>query len=222
MLFGQTAPMIQAILEMRDNEHETKGVLMFGKVIYLYLMSLIFIGCACCTPSLSESTDTHDNSEYSFATWETCSQNIGDHPCNFTLKDQNDNDVSLYDFYGDTIVLDFSAMWCGPCRAAASEVQEVKDSYESEGLTYLTALIENSSGKDPSVGDCKDWADTYGISEPVLAGDRSLLDSTAVNGWPLESWPTFYFITNEMIINTKLKGYSSSYIDMLIQDTMGS
>jgi len=196
---------------------------MFGKIIYLYFISLFFIGCTSCTPSLNNSGDTSDNNseEYLFATWETCSQNYGDHPCNFTLKDQDNNDVSLYDFYGDTIVLDFSAMWCAPCRAAASEVQEVKDSYASEGFAYLTVLIDNMEGEGPSVSECKDWADTYGISEPVLAGDRSLIDQSAVSGWPLEAWPTFYFITDEMVLNTSLRGFSSSYIDMLIQDTMG-
>ena len=193
---------------------------MFGKIIYLYFISLFFVGCASCTPSLNGTGDTSDNNseEYSFATWETCSQSFGDHPCNFTLKDQSGNDVSLYDFYGDTIVLDFSTMWCGPCRSAASEVQEVKDSYASEGLTYLTILIENTSGNDPSTSDCNDWADTYGISEPVLAGDRSLLDSTAVNGWPLEAWPTFYFLDKDLTILYINEGYSKESLSYYIKD----
>ena len=33
--------------------------------------------------------------------------------------------------------------------------------------------------------------------------------------------PDDYFITDDMTLNTNLRGYSSSYIDMLIQDTMG-
>ena len=30
-------------------------------------------------------------------TWESCSHNIGDHPCDFTLVDQNGNDWNLYE-----------------------------------------------------------------------------------------------------------------------------
>ena len=138
------------------------------------------------------------------------------------MQDQNGNEVSLYDFYGDTIVIDFSVMWCGPCNVAASEVQAVKDAYDANGFAYLTVLVETPQGDTPDSSDCKDWADTYEITEPVLAGSRDMIDYSSTNGWPVQGWPTFYFITDEMVIHTSLRGFSSSYIDMLIQDTMGS
>ena len=194
---------------------------MFVKKIYLLFLSLALTACSACSQNLESKNDTSnsDEEEYSFVTWDTCSQNMGDHPCNFTLKDQNGKEVSLYDFYGDTIILDFSAMWCGPCNVAATEVQEVADSYED--LAYLTVLIETAQGTAPTVDDCKGWADSYGITEPVLAGDRSMVDGSTPSSWSVSGWPTFYFITDEMVLNTSLRGYSSAYIDMLIQDTMG-
>jgi thiol-disulfide isomerase/thioredoxin len=196
---------------------------MFNKNMCLLFLLVILTACSSCMQNIESKADTgfdnEEEAEYPFATWETCSQNIGDHPCNFTLKDQNNNDVSLYDFYGDTIVLDFSAMWCGPCNVAATEVQSVADSYED--LSYLTVLVETAQGLEPTADDCKGWADDYGISEPVLAGSRAMIDSSSSTGWNISGWPTFYFITDEMVLNTSLRGYSSSYIDMLIQDTMG-
>ena len=194
---------------------------MLNRFLVLFFVSIFLSACFSCSPSREGRGDTSDkNDDYSFVTWDACSQRIGDHPCDFTLKDQDGNDVSLYDFYGDTIVIDFSVMWCGPCMSAASEVQEVKDRYEAEGLTYLTVLIETSIGEEPEAEDCKEWADAYGISEPVLAGNRDMIDTSSMNGWDISGWPTFYFITDDMTINTILRGYSSSYIDMLIQDTM--
>ena len=197
---------------------------MIKNILYT-LFALVFLtACASCGPRLSNDDDSaganDPSDEYAFATWESCSQEFGDHPCNFTLLDQNGEEKSLYDYYGDTIVLDFSAMWCGPCKAAASEVQSVKDAFASEGLTYITVLVETSSGSQPSSDDCRQWADSYGITEPVLAGNRSMLESTTPGGWPVSGWPTFFFITDEMVLNTSLRGFSSSYIDMLIQDTM--
>jgi len=196
---------------------------MFRNILYILFSMLFVAACSSCGPSLvSDSGDPpDDNNEYSFATWDSCSQNFGDHPCNFTLKDQDGNDVSLYDYYGDTIVIDFSVMWCGPCQVAASEVQEVKDAYEAEGFTYLTVLVETQQGEAPDSADCKYWADTYGISEPVLSGSRDMIDYSSTQGWLIQSWPTFFFITDEMVLNTSLRGFSSSYIDSLIQDTMG-
>jgi thiol-disulfide isomerase/thioredoxin len=193
---------------------------MFIRKLVLLFASIALTACASCSQNLKSENDTSGESseENSFVTWDTCSQNIGDHPCNFTLEDQNGNSVSLYDFYGDTIILDFSAMWCGPCNAAASEVQSVADDYEN--LSYLTVLIETAQGASPTADDCNDWANTYGISEPVLAGSRSMVDYSSASGWNITGWPTFYFITDEMVLHTSLRGYSSSYIDVLIQDTM--
>ncbi len=192
------------------------------KSIFLVASLIFSMACSACGPAEVETDGGQDSEEveYPFVSWDTCSQKSGDHPCNFTLKDQHGNDVSLYDFYGDTVIIDFSVMWCGPCQIAAAEVQDVSDRLKDEDFTYITILIENLAAQPPSQEDCQGWADVYGINEPVLQGSRELLDISGESGWPLESWPTFYFIDDEMVLNTSLKGFSSSYIDMLIEDTM--
>ena len=175
--------------------------------IFLLLTALSLIGC---------SDDNRDTMQESPITWAECSQNIGSYPCDFTLKNQDNNDISLYDYYGQTIVLDFSAMWCGPCRMAASDVQATADSY---GVAYITILIENSAGDQPSVSDASNWADFYSIKEPVLIGSRDMLSSSGDDGWPLTSWPTFFFINDEMVLTDSLKGYSKEAVDYYIQQT---
>ena len=158
----------------------------------ILFFSLLVWGSACTHTMQSGRDSASLEQEYP---WGSCSYGIGDHACNFVLRDQHDNEVSLYDFYGDTIVVDFSTMWCGPCQMAATEVQEVKDAFSNLGLVYLTVLIENAHGDDPSVLDCNEWSNTYDITEPVLAGNRSLIDASGAHGWSITSWPTFFFIT---------------------------
>ena len=189
------------------------------KRIIIFLLSAMYI--AGCTPHLKDSGDSHTgvDGKYTWETWETCSQISGDHPCDFTLIDQDGIDVSLYDFYGDVIVLDLSTMWCGPCQMAASDTQSIQDKYAGR-ITYITVLIENLAGVDPVQEDLMLWSDVFGINAPILGGSRSLIDSGGVIGWPLESWPTFFFITDEMVLHTSMKGFSAYYLEALIEDTM--
>jgi thiol-disulfide isomerase/thioredoxin len=182
---------------------------------------LMIMGLGGCKPSLTsgDTSNTPVADPYPWASWESCSQNTGDHPCNFTLSNQLLMDISLYDYYGGVIVLDLSTMWCGPCNSAAAEVQQVQDQYAEE-ITYITVLIENSTGDPPTAADITYWCDTYGITSPVLAGSRDLIDVSGTNGWPLTAWPTFFFITDEMVLHTRLQGFSSTWIDTLIQETL--
>ena len=136
----------------------------------LILAAFILLGC-------KQNLQTNETSEETVvigADWD-CSMNIGEHPCNFTLKDQNNKDVELYDFYGEFVILDFSVEWCGPCQAAASGITETKQKYPN--INYITILVENISGEEPSISNLQAWANSFGISEPVLKGSRDILQN---------------------------------------------
>jgi thiol-disulfide isomerase/thioredoxin len=93
---------------------------------------------------------------------------------NFTTTDQFGNEVELYNFYGMVVLLDFSAGWCGPCRTAAAESEEMWEEYREDGFIILHAMIDNNSGSGSvSQGFLEDWADDYDIEFPVINGDQS-------------------------------------------------
>ena len=136
------------------------------------LFLLFFISCTPCLMGGPSSGLLDDTSKIKIS-WDDCSQNIDDHPCNFSLRDQNDISVSLYDFVGSPVVLDFSVMWCGPCNSAARDVQQVQDKYSESNLRYVTILIENYEGESPGSDNCEEWADKHGItSAHILQGDK--------------------------------------------------
>ena len=180
-----------------------------------------------CTPALqTEDVSTYDTQAeeelpVGIHTDGVCGHAIGDDICDLVLRDQKDETWRLYDYKGDVIVLDFSAMWCGPCQSAASTVQEIQDFYSSEGFSYVTILIDDPTGDTMELAEVQDWAATFGIeTSPVLQGSRDLVDSDPSLGYPISSWPTFVFVDRDLSIFWGIYGYSEEYLKMVIEDML--
>ncbi|HOZ84465.1 MAG TPA: TlpA disulfide reductase family protein [Niabella sp.] len=51
---------------------------------------------------------------------------------NFSLKNLDGNKVSLADFKGKTVIFDFWATWCGPCKASFPSMQKLVTKYKND------------------------------------------------------------------------------------------
>ena len=155
-------------------------------------------------------------------TWDDCGGAVGDRPCDFTFVDQNGDEWNLYDNYGKVILLDFSTMWCGYCRVAAADVQLMQDTYGPDGFVWVTLLVEDNAGGEVSLDDVQLWANTAGITTaPVLIADRSIIDTTGEDGYPVTSWPMFILVDQDMTIAWGLRGWSQQLILAAIEDILG-
>jgi hypothetical protein len=83
--------------------------------------------------------------------------------------------VRLHDFEGKYLVIDVSAMDCGPCRSMAAEHGEFVTAMTEAGLDaeVITLLAPSLSGvlDTTKTSELQDWIDTYALHSPVL-GDR--------------------------------------------------
>lgn len=67
---------------------------------------------------------------------------IGGPPYDFTLPNLEGDTVTLGQYLGQPVVLNFWATWCGPCRIEMPEIQAAYEAYQDEGLVVL-ALNQN-------------------------------------------------------------------------------
>src|ERR1700686_3164384 len=56
-------------------------------------------------------------------------------PPDFTLKDLDDHDVSLSQFKGKVVLVNFWATWCEPCKIEIPWLVELQDKYAGRGFT---------------------------------------------------------------------------------------
>ncbi len=179
---------------------------------FITLLFLLLVGCPANLDVETSEESVSEEDLRSWHTWEDCGQMPGENPCNFTLLDQNNDEVELYDFYGKVIVLDLSAMWCGICVNIAGESERLVDDFGSDKVVWITVLVEDESGLPPDQSDLQRWETQYGASGPILAGDRSLLDPSAKTGYPVSGWPTIVVIDQEMVLYNGVSGWSDSLV----------
>jgi len=70
---------------------------------------------------------------------------VGDAAPDFQLTSLDGQAVSLSDFAGSPVLLNFWATWCVPCKMETPYLQEVYDEWQVMGLVLLAVDIRESS-----------------------------------------------------------------------------
>jgi peroxiredoxin len=97
----------------------------------------------------------------------------------FTLRDLQDNSVSLRSLRGSVVVLDFWATWCGPCRASLPKLDELNREIADEGVKIFAVNLREEKAA------AQKFADATGLRLPVLLDDSGKVAQTyAVSGIP--------------------------------------
>ncbi len=108
----------------------------------------------------------------------------------FTLIDLEGDSVTLSDFQGKAVFINFWATWCPPCRAEMPEIEAVYQEYKSKDVVVIGVdLLEAESE----------------VRQYVKQGGYSwifLIDTTGevVNNYGVAAIPTSFFLDKEGII----------------------
>ena len=153
-------------------------------------------------------------------TWDECGHAIGEHPCDFTFVNQHGEEVALYDYVGQPLVIDMSTMWCSFCGVAALELTKIKGEYQNVDLDVVTLLFENGNREQPAVDELAYWAHTFRTEDNILSASTDILSGDTDKGWPLEGWPTFYIVDEHMIIRGYMVGFHPEMLRETIEESL--
>ena len=106
--------------------------------------------------------------------------------------------VSLDELAGKTVVLNFWASWCGPCREEMPALQASWEAHQGDDVVFVGV-----GAKNDKQGDAEAFAAEYGITYPIgrdtEGGDN--LSGEAEKGYGVRLYPATFFITPDGMIN---------------------
>ena len=82
----------------------------------------------------------------------------------FKLKDVAGKEVTLSDYKGKVILLDFWATWCGPCKVEIPGFVDFQNRYGKDGLQIIGISV------DDTVEQLTPFIKEYKMNYPVLQG----------------------------------------------------
>lgn len=139
---------------------------------------------------------------------------VGDKALNFTLLDLDGNPVSLSDFEGQPVIINFWATWCAPCRIEMPELQEAYEAYQDDGLVIL-AINQD----EPADLAREYFEEEMGLTFTALLDDNSAI-STAFGIFGL---PSTFFIDPEGTVTAIHRGpLTFSQIEGYLEETISS
>ena len=127
----------------------------------------------------------------------------GPYPPNYD-KVSSSELISLSDYRGKVVLLDFWATWCPPCRKGIPDLVELKEKYGEKGVEIIGISLDGITRGGATKDEVIPFIKEYGINYPIVEGDMNI--SQQYGG--IRSIPTSFVIDKE--------GYIISYYQGLI------
>jgi len=122
----------------------------------------------------------------------------------FILSDINNRPISLRDYRGRVVILDFWATWCYACRMSIPELIRLQNEYGEKGLFILSISLD--SPDYISNNDLMRFKEALGINYKILRGNIKVIEDYFGDQKPMI--PTMFIIDRNGRIKAKIIGFN--------------
>jgi peroxiredoxin len=117
----------------------------------------------------------------------------------FTLAARSGQDVSLAQYKGQVVMINFWASWCGPCRQEMPLLEQMHKRYSALGFTLVGVNVDANSK------DAEEWLTKTPVTFPVLFDRESKVSAM----YDVKAMPSTVFIDRQGNVRALHRGYKA-------------
>lgn len=137
---------------------------------------------------------------------------VGEPAPDFTLKDLDGNEVSLSDYIGKTVIINFWQTTCPYCKIEMPDLEKIYKENDKDVVVLAVSVAENEKTVRPFIDD-------GGYTFPVLLDEKGEVATIYLVG----GFPTSYFIDKDGILLGGVPGMMNyQQLTGIINDIEGS
>ena len=118
-----------------------------------------------------------------------------------SVKTTSGQPVTLANYKGYVLVIDFFATWCAPCKESIPHLNSLVARYGKQGLQVLGLSVDDE-GSDKLL---RDFCAARKIAYPVALANDDLQTE-----YGLRSVPTLFVVNKKGVVAEKFQGYSET------------
>jgi peroxiredoxin len=127
----------------------------------------------------------------------------------FTLGSSGGHEVSLAQYKGQVVMLNFWASWCGPCRQEMPLLESIYKKYNKLGFTMIGVNVE------PDSNAANEWLKATPVSFPILYDKESKVSKA----YDVATMPSTVIIDRAGKVRVLHRGYKpgdeNEYLDSI-------
>ena len=127
----------------------------------------------------------------------------------FSLASRDGKDVSLTQYQGQVVMINFWASWCGPCRQEMPLLESIYKKYKPLGFTLIGVNVE------PDQKEAENFLKQTPVSFPVLFDAKSKVSGL----YNVQVMPTTVFIDRKgnvrLVHQSYQPGAENLYMDQI-------